>query len=55
MDFENVSWDIFKATGDINSYLLHREIKNAREKQWTLSKQEQSLQEGRITRNQTVC
>ncbi|MBR4723464.1 MAG: YqzL family protein [Clostridia bacterium] len=55
MNFEDVSWDIFKATGDINSYLLHCEIKNAREKQWTGSKQGQSSQEERITPNQTVC
>ncbi|MCR4692850.1 MAG: YqzL family protein [Firmicutes bacterium] len=55
MNFEDVSWDIFKATGDINSYLLHREIKNAREKQWNGSKQEQLSQEGQTTPNQTVC
>ena len=55
MDFENISWDIFKLTGDIESYLLHREIKNAREKEWKASKQEQSSQDGQTMRSQTVC
>ncbi|MBR4173279.1 MAG: YqzL family protein [Clostridia bacterium] len=54
MNFEEISWDIFRATGDINSYMLHREIKNAREKEWTASKQEQSSQEGQTTQTQTV-
>ncbi|MBR4720782.1 MAG: YqzL family protein [Clostridia bacterium] len=55
MNFEDFSWDIFKATGDINSYLLHREIKNVREKKWNASKQGQSSQDGQTTQNQTVC
>lgn len=54
MNFEDISWDIFKATGDINSYLLHREIKTAREKQWNVSKQGQSSQEEQTTQNPTV-
>ena len=55
MNFEDISWDIFKLTGDIESYLLHREIKNAREKGWTASKQEQSSQDGQTIKKPTVC
>ena len=55
MNFEDVSWGIFRLTGDIDSYLLYRETENVREKQWTASKQERSSQEGRTTPSQTVC
>ena len=55
MTMQDFSWVAFKKTGDIDAYLLYKEINKQREDAWTATKQEASSQDGRITENQTVC
>lgn len=57
MEMKNFSWQAFHETGDIEAYLLYKEVERSgkREKEWKASKQEQSSQGAENMANQTVC
>ncbi len=55
MKMQDFSWRAFKETGDIDAYLLYKELSKQRDKEWTASKQEGLSHDGRIMENQTVC
>lgn len=57
MEMKDLSWQAFRSTGDIDAYLLYREVEknDKREKEWKASKQEESLQSAESSGNQTVC
>lgn len=46
-------WDEFEKTGSVASYLMYK--KAIEENEWIPLKQEESLQDGQTTVNQTVC
>ncbi|MDD6735322.1 MAG: YqzL family protein [Clostridiales bacterium] len=52
MEIKDLSWTAFKNTGDIDAYLLYREIED--KKQWNQSKQGLSSQDGQTTGRQTA-
>ena len=57
MKLENLSWGVFRKTGDIDAYLLHKTLENNvkhEEKQWKALKQEESSQNAGTSANQTV-
>lgn len=57
MKLENLSWQAFKKTGDIDAYLLYcaaRENEKHEDNQWKALKQEESSQSAGISVNQTV-
>lgn len=57
MELENLSWQAFKKTGDIDAYLLHKAIEDKEkheDNQWKALKQEESSQSAGISVNQTV-
>ena len=57
MEMKNLSWQAFRKTGDIDAYLLYKDVENAdkRDEEWRASKQEQSSQDAVNMANQTVC
>ncbi len=55
MKIQDFSWQAFKETGDIDAYLLYKELSKQRDEEWTATKHGDSLQGGQITENQTVC
>ena len=57
MEMKNLSWQAFCRTGDIDAYLLYKEVErnDKRDEEWKASKQEESLQDAGNTANQTVC
>ena len=57
MEMKDFSWQAFHDTGDIEAYLLYKEVEKSgkRDKEWKASKQEQSLQDAGNMANQTVC
>lgn len=57
MKLENLSWQAFRKTGDIDAYLLHRALEENEkhgENQWKALKQEESSQNAGTSANQTV-
>lgn len=57
MKLENLSWNAFRKTGDIDAYLLHRALEENEkhgENQWKALKQEESSQNAGTSVNQTV-
>ena len=54
MELENLSWKVFRKTGDIDAYLLHRALEKNEENQWKALKQEESSQSVGISVNQIV-
>ena len=57
MELENLSWQAFKKTGDIDAYLLHKAIEDKEkheDNQWKALKQEASSQNAVTSGNQIV-
>ncbi len=57
MKLENLSWQTFRKTGDIDAYLLHKaleENEKHEENQWKALKQEESSQNAGTSANQIV-
>ena len=57
MKLEELSWQAFRNTGDIDAYLLHKALEENEkygENQWKALKQEESSQNAEILANQTV-
>ena len=54
MKLENLSWGVFRKTGDIDAYLLHKTLEKNEENQWKALKQEESSQNAEISANQIV-
>lgn len=57
MEMKNLSWQAFRATGDIDAYLLYKACENKgnhEENQWKALKQEASSQDAGTSANQTV-
>lgn len=54
MNFEDISWNTFRLTGDIDAYLLHCSINDVRNGKWNTLKPEESSQDEKTTEKQTA-
>ena len=54
MELENLSWQTFRKTGDIDAYLLHKALEKNEENQWKALKREESSQNAESLANQIV-